>query len=150
MDRGRQTRDLSDTGGRTITLYLLTLVFVLAGPIQSDVFAIGDEGPAVSSVQDGGEATSRQESLRDDKRMHRWRRTMLLGLVLLLVFAAGSYAIIRFSRNYRRYLLREPPKPTPTDDVWKMHKLPEEEDPIVPEDDEDWGDDSEFDSPDRR
>ena len=154
MDRGRRKRDLSEVVGRTATLFVLTLTFFLAGPTYQDAFASGDDGPAVLSAPDAGEATSQPSSMRDDQRMRRWRRTMLLGLLLLVVLAVASVAIIRFSRNYRRYLLQDPRTPTPSDDVWKMHKLPEEEGSTPPDDDGGWrdsyGDESDFDSPDRR
>lgn len=108
---------------------------------------VGD-APTVSSASDTTTATSRPGSMHEDPRLGRWRRIMFLGLLLLLVFAVASYAIIRFSRNYRRYLLREPPKPTPADDVWEMHKLPEDADSGDSPDDGGWDDgpDDEFES----
>jgi hypothetical protein len=46
-------------------------------------------------------------------------------LVLLLVFLVGSYALIRFSRRFGNYLFRKKSPPTKTEDVWKMHRLPD-------------------------
>lgn len=154
MDRGRRKRDLLEVGGRPVKLFVSALTLFLAWPTHPGVFASGDDGPAVLSAPDAGEASSQPSSIRDDQRMRRWRRTMLLGLLLLVVLAVASVAIIRFSRNYRRYLLKDPRTPTPSDDVWKMHKLPEEEGSAPPDDDGGWGDsygdESDFDSPDRR
>lgn len=46
-------------------------------------------------------------------------------VIILMVFLVASYAIHRFSRRFRAYLLRKPVQPTACDDVWKMHRLPE-------------------------
>ena len=50
----------------------------------------------------------------------------VLGMLLLIVviFAFGSLAMIRWSRRFRSYLLRKPQPPTPAQDVWTMHQLP--------------------------
>jgi hypothetical protein len=53
-------------------------------------------------------------------------RMLLWTAVLLFVFLVGSFAIHRFSRRYRAYLLRKPASPTASEDVWRMHRLPEE------------------------
>lgn len=45
------------------------------------------------------------------------------GFVLLIIFVAASYAIVRFSRRYRAYLLRRPAPPTASDDVWSQHRV---------------------------
>lgn len=53
-------------------------------------------------------------------------RQMLFYLVMLvIVFVISSTAFLRWSRNFRRSLLRKPKPPTPSEDVWAMHKLPE-------------------------
>jgi hypothetical protein len=56
----------------------------------------------------------------------RWRAVLLGSVLLLLVLIVGALAIIRFSRRYRSYILRRPHEPTPADDVWLLHQLPEE------------------------
>jgi hypothetical protein len=46
-------------------------------------------------------------------------------VVLVLIFMVSSLAFLRWSRRFRRMLLRKPHPPTVSDDVWAMHKLPE-------------------------
>lgn len=53
-------------------------------------------------------------------------RVLLALIVLVIIFAFGSLAWMRWSRRYRARLLREPRPPTPADDVWAMHRPPEE------------------------
>ena len=48
---------------------------------------------------------------------------LVVGLVLVLLFFFGSYAIVRAARRYRDLVGRKRPPPTPSDDVWTMHKL---------------------------
>jgi ABC-type Fe3+ transport system permease subunit len=50
---------------------------------------------------------------------------LLIGVVLVLVLFISIIAFIRISRNYRRYLLKKSSKPTPTSDVWQMHRVPD-------------------------
>jgi len=52
--------------------------------------------------------------------------------VILLTFLVASFAIHRFSKRYRAMLLRKPAPPTASDDVWKMHRLPESPDDSTP------------------
>ena len=59
---------------------------------------------------------------------------LLFGALLLIVFSVSVVALLRMGRNYRKSLLQKSSKPTPTSDVWKMHKVP-----VLPEDDQ-WGD----------
>lgn len=51
---------------------------------------------------------------------------VLLLSVVIGAFALASYAFVRWSRHFRRWLLHQPPPPTPVEDVWAMHRLPEE------------------------
>ncbi len=53
-------------------------------------------------------------------------QVVLVGaLVLVGIFAIASLAFLRWSRHYRRRLLRQPAPPTPSDDVWAMHQVPD-------------------------
>ncbi len=52
--------------------------------------------------------------------------------VIILTFLVASFAIHRFSRRYRAMLLRKPAPPTASEDVWKMHRLPESSDDSSP------------------
>ncbi|HON65166.1 MAG TPA: hypothetical protein PLS23_01620, partial [Phycisphaerae bacterium] len=46
-------------------------------------------------------------------------------LILTFIFLVSTTAFLRWSRHFRRSLLRKPHEPTPSEDVWAMHKLPE-------------------------
>jgi flagellar biosynthesis/type III secretory pathway M-ring protein FliF/YscJ len=53
------------------------------------------------------------------------RQALFWLVVLVLVFLVSSMAFLRWSRHFRRSILRKPHSPTPSEDVWAMHKLPE-------------------------
>jgi hypothetical protein len=80
-------------------------------------------------VESPGDATVRGEKLEPpspDQLVPALNVGMLLiGVVLVLVLFISVIAFIRISRNYRSYLLKKAVKPTPTSDVWRMHKIPE-------------------------
>ena len=46
-----------------------------------------------------------------------------VGLLLVLLFFFGSYVLIRASRRYRASAARQRATPSPSEDVWAMHKL---------------------------
>ena len=50
---------------------------------------------------------------------------LFYGVILLLLLAFGSYALLRMSRRYAERLRRKHAEPTPVPDVWKMHEMPE-------------------------
>ncbi len=50
----------------------------------------------------------------------------LCGVCLILVLVTSIVAFIRLSRRYRDHLLQPASKPTPTSDVWQMHKVPDD------------------------
>jgi hypothetical protein len=52
---------------------------------------------------------------------------LLLLLLLFLVFTVATLALVRWSRRFRAVITRRPHPPTPSDDVWRMHRLPEEQ-----------------------
>jgi len=64
--------------------------------------------------------------LSPGERLVLWRSTLFWGLFILMIFVVAALAIVRFSVRYRRYLSDRRTKPTPTEDVWKMHKLPDD------------------------
>lgn len=78
------------------------------------------------AASSGDDAASQPVSTRRQTELLRWRQTFFWGVVLLIVFVISAGVIIRFSIRYRRYLLSgRKARPTPTEDVWKMHKLPD-------------------------
>lgn len=58
---------------------------------------------------------------------------VLAGLLVLIVFLVASLAIIRSVRGAREGANRRRAAPTPSDDVWTKHKLPD----VWDEDDDD-------------
>ena len=54
------------------------------------------------------------------------RSILFLLLILVGVFGVASLAFLRWSRSFRRWLLRKPSPATPDGDVWSMHRLPED------------------------
>lgn len=53
------------------------------------------------------------------------RQALFWLVILVLVFLVSTTAFLRWSRHFRRSLFRRPHPPTPSEDVWAMHKLPE-------------------------
>jgi hypothetical protein len=71
--------------------------------------------------------TSGPGPLPDDKATARMLQAVLFWLLVLLgVFMICTLAFLRWSRRYRKLLLARPRPPTPADDVWSQHRLPEE------------------------
>ena len=68
------------------------------------------------------------DSLSRDARVMRWSSVFFLGVLLLLIFLVAAGVIIHFSRRYRQYLLRQKSTPTPSEDVWAMHRAPTDND----------------------
>jgi len=109
---------------------LVTLVLFLSVsvPVQ------GDGGSGFTAT-----TATRPASVRDDPRVQSWGRAMVWGVVLVLVFIVGTWAIIVFTRRYLQFLNRESSEPTAVDDVWSMHRLPPETDLEATDDSETGG-----------
>jgi hypothetical protein len=107
------------------TIFTAAMLYVLVPDAPRAIGQVTGEGvnPAASS---GDGAEPQPVSTRRQTELLRWRQTFFWGVVLLIVFMISAGVIIRFSIRYRRYLLSgKKSRPTPTEDVWKMHKLPE-------------------------
>jgi hypothetical protein len=81
-------------------------------------------GPALESSGDA--ASTQPAGIRSDPRARGLRAQLFWGTFLVVVLVASAIAIIRFSRRFRTYLLRDRREPTHYQDVWAMHKLPTE------------------------
>ncbi|NOT01840.1 MAG: hypothetical protein HOP29_14575 [Phycisphaerales bacterium] len=92
------------------------------------VIAVNRAPPGASVVAQSrdGAATGQKLDPPDRNRILPAMGTGMLiwGAVLLFIFVVSTFAFIRVSRHYRRLLLHKPADPTPTADVWKMHKTP--------------------------
>jgi uncharacterized membrane protein YidH (DUF202 family) len=47
-------------------------------------------------------------------------------LILIVIFGVSVFAFLRWSRRFREWMFYRPHPPTPADDVWTMHRLPEQ------------------------
>jgi hypothetical protein len=54
-----------------------------------------------------------------------WRHWLLAAGALVVVFLVASLAMARFRRRLVRLITAKRAPPTPAEDVWKMHKVPE-------------------------
>lgn len=79
------------------------------------------EMAAVRPIPPGSVSEEKKEAARAIQLILLW------ALLLVGVFAVASFAFLRWSRHYRRRLLRKPSPPTPVDDVWGMHRLPDDD-----------------------
>jgi len=61
---------------------------------------------------------------------------LLVMLFLALVVFVGSYVLVRAVRRFRGNLRRQRPAPTASEDVWAMHRLPEDVDTFGNDEDE--------------
>ena len=109
--------------GYAIFAAAMLCAIALDSPLAVGQTAADGVAPAASN---GDDAASQPVSTRRETDLLRWRQTFFWGVVLLIVFVISAAVIIRFSIRYRRYLLSgKKARPTPTEDVWKMHKLPD-------------------------
>lgn len=59
------------------------------------------------------------------------QHVLFMLIVLIGILSVSLYALKVWSRRYRQALFRKPAAPTPSSDVWAMHKVPEE---LLPDD----------------
>jgi hypothetical protein len=83
--------------------------------------------PSTASAHIDSATSNPSDSSSETRRLLHWRQTFFWAIVLVLIFFLAALVIIRFTLRYRAYLFRERQKPTPSEDVWKMHRLPEDE-----------------------
>ncbi len=114
--------DNDEKGRRRIAtiLFLLSGILVITA-LTTLVARHGESGPRPVSTQP---ITSEEKGKL--ALAQAMQRALLALIVLVIIFAFGSLAWIRWSRRFRAWLLREPRPPTPAEDVWAMHRLPEE------------------------
>lgn len=64
--------------------------------------------------------------LTPEAKVELMRQLLFWSLVFVLIFTVSTYAFLRWSRHFRRLILRGPRQATPSEDVWSMHRLPED------------------------
>lgn len=115
--------------GRRFRCERLTCVCVLSLYLPLSATAIAQSAPPPSATV----ATSqplRKGTVQSPPRpgITRWWQSIGLGILLLVILATSVCAILVFSRRFKEYLKSESREPTPSDDVWPMHKLTNRED----------------------
>lgn len=55
-----------------------------------------------------------------------WALFLLTGFLLIVLFVLATWVVSRASRRRRDAALRRKRVPTPCEDVWAMHKVPED------------------------
>ncbi len=55
------------------------------------------------------------------------QRALVLLLILFGIFSVASFAFLRWSRRFRKWMMHKPRPATPDADVWAMHRLPDED-----------------------
>ena len=75
----------------------------------------------VQPVDAGGIA---QDAAQQSARLYG---ALLYGTVLLVVIVFGFWALSRMIRRHRERLRQKPTEPTTVEDVWSMHRLPDED-----------------------
>lgn len=118
---------------RALFVFLIGLVFVIWAWMNMVVRVMyGASNVPIDSVSplDGDPPESRTVS--DERRKEKGRLLarsatplLLVGLLLVLVFLAGTYVLVRSSRRFLERTRRERAPPTPVPDIWSMHKAPE-------------------------
>ena len=101
-----------------MVLLSMCLILIGFGIIIAQNMTMEVPGPPASRPAHGTAAR------KTDALALRW---ILLWLPIFgLIFVVSTLAFLRWSRNFRRWIFRKPRPPTPSEDVWAMHKLPEE------------------------
>ncbi len=75
-------------------------------------------------IQPGGPHSTQTQLLSARTKLARSWLLAVGGLFIL--FLVASLAMARFGRRFMAYITAKPAPPTPSDDVWRMHKVPEE------------------------
>ena len=115
------SRDIRSITQRSLTVAALIVALL---PCLNNLTIAADQP---TTAQFDGSTSQPATSLSESQRLVRWRLVFFWAIVVVLIFFIAALVIIRFSLRYRAYLFREPNRPTPSEDVWQMHRLPEEE-----------------------
>lgn len=123
----------------TRALLLMSVFFAGVPLAAAEPASTPESRPTLSDGAGTGTATTAPTTqpprLRDDVRYRRlWSTTFWSGAILV-VFLVASITIVIFSRRFRQYLSGKKGAPTPIEDVWAMHKAPENTGDFLNEDD---------------
>jgi len=131
-----QMGENSQGRNRTALLVFLVGVILLLWAVGNLAYrsSVGTSEPRGES-RDSSRSTSADDKdgsvgkASPDRREVAWAAGtfLLVGAGLVFLFLLGSYILIRGSRRYRARLARRQKPPSPVEDVWAMHKLPEDD-----------------------
>jgi hypothetical protein len=92
--------------------------------LLAQAIAVADATGTVIANTAAGDAAPAEPASRSVHRL-----TLLLSATLIVVVVVMlGLILLRSLRRWREHVLREPPRPTPTSDVWSMHRLPDDVD----------------------
>lgn len=112
--------DVTDERRRRIAkaLFLVGLGLILAGAA-----VLVQHHASVSAVRP---VVSGSGGAHAELKARAMREVLFWLLVFVGIFAVSTFAFLRWSRRFRRWVFYTPHPPTPADDVWAMHRLPDE------------------------
>jgi uncharacterized integral membrane protein len=106
-----------------VGVVVILLAMLIGWALRGGAFS---SGPAIAS--DGQEAPASPAAAPERTRAATLVAVYGAVLLCVLAFVLAILALVSASRHYRRRLLRKRPPPTPTDDIWSQHRLPEDHD----------------------
>ena len=104
--------------------FLLLLIGLAALLIGGGLYVRREPGQSAPAAQ----KTQSDETTASDDVLARsiFQTWLVYSTVIVILFVAASYTISRIGRRLRIQLVRKPQDATPTPDIWRMHRLPEE------------------------
>jgi len=107
------------------------LVLLGMGLILASAAMLIYSRPPASPVPDEVTSAARVAPTAEKPAQQRPSASLLNGLAMglfwlsatILAFLVATWALLRWSRRFRMLLVRRPDPPTPTPDVWGMHRL---------------------------
>ncbi len=93
--------------GTSLVLGSLGLILQVSGDLHDEKADLAD-GPLISPRA---------------RLLYTW---LLVSVVLLLLFFVGAVLMARWTRQYREGIAHRRSSPTASEDVWKMHRLPDD------------------------
>jgi hypothetical protein len=123
----------SDTQRIRVGLMVLMagLVILLSGLVMTQMrqSAPPDEGVVASEP---GKIGADQNNVR----VLTGATILVMGIVLVVILVGATYAFIRVTRKYATTSIKKKSGPTATDDIWRMHKVPELDESDLPNGDD--------------
>lgn len=112
-------------GTRIATVLVLVVVFF---PTSIRSFGDGRIPPGRDTIRESNVTRVAETERASDraKLAPALSLFVVVGVILLLIFVLATYVLVRAVRRYRRALDRARATPTAAEDVWAMHKVPDQ------------------------